>query len=298
MAILINLPTSEYEHPFDRDALNKLKALKGLDVVTNFFLNWTFVNWRMIELQGSCFRVTKESAPWLYNLVENVADTLDISIEERPKVFTEWGYDINGYTTGNRDNTLMVLNSGSVDLLTEDQLKYIVGHEMGHIKSGHVLYHIMAQLISSAISFIPLGNSLLGPIELGLLYWNRMSEFTADRAGLLACQNKDEAIKAIVKMAGYPLKYFDGINSESFIEQAKEFETAFKGIADQAIRTATIAVSSHPWTVYRASELLKWIESGEYDRIIAQYGGVHCKGGCGNVLSKDATVCHVCGTQQ
>ncbi len=299
MATLINLPTSEYEHPFDREALEKLKTLRGLDVVTNFFLNWAFVNWRVIELQGSCFRVTKESNKELYNLVENVAETLGLSREERPKIFTEWGYNINGYTTGNRDNTLLVLNSGAVDLLSEDQLKYIVGHEMGHIKSGHVLYHMMAQLISTAISFIPLGKNLLGPIELALIYWSRMSEFTADRAGLLACQNKDEAIKAIIKMAGYPLKYFDNINTESFIEQARDFDNAYNGIADQAIKTVTIATSTHPWTVYRASELLKWVESGEYDRIISKYGGVKCKSPfCDNILSKDTGVCYVCGTPQ
>ncbi len=299
MAHLINLPPSEYEHPFDKDALEKLKMLRGLDSVTNFFLNWTYVNWQVIELQGSCFRVTRESNPQLFKLVKDVEKTLGISPIESPKVFTEWGFAINGYTTGNRDNTLMVLNSGTVDLLSEGQLKYVVGHEMGHIKSGHVLYHVMAQLITSAISFIPLGETLLTPIQLGLMYWNRMSEFTADRAGLLACQDKDEAIKAIIKMAGYPMKYFDNINTEAFIAQAKEFENSFTGVADQAIKTATIATSTHPWTVYRASELLKWVESGEYDRIIKKYEGVPCKTpGCNNILAKDATFCHACGSPQ
>lgn len=290
--LLINLPTEEYEHPFDRAALNKLRALPGLDTVTNFLLNWTFVRWHLIELQGSNFHVTSESCPELYELVKNVAITL--GVEDFPEIYTEWGYTVNAYTTGTKDKTLLVLNSGSVDLLNDVQLKYIVGHEMGHIKSGHVLYHMMAQMFSSMISLIPLADTFLTPIHYALLYWDRMSEFTADRAGLLACQNKDEAIKSIIKMAGVPMKYFKNINEDSFIKQAEEFEKLNSGIADSAIRSLSIMTSSHPWTVFRAGELLKWINSGEYDRILKKYEGVACKH-CGTILSKDATYCHVHG---
>ena len=289
---LINLPPEEYEHPFDRAALNKLRALPGLDTVTNFMLNWTYVKWHLIELQGSNFHVTNESCPELYKLVKDVATTLDV--EDLPEIYTEWGYFVNAYTTGIKDQTLLVLNSGAVDLLEDAQLKYVIGHEMGHIKSGHVLYHMMAQMFTSMIGMIPLGETLLTPIHYALLYWNRMSEFTADRAGLLACQNKDEAIKSIIKMAGVPMKYFDSLNEDSFIKQAEEFEKLNSGIADSAIRSLSIMTSSHPWTVYRAGELLKWIASGEYDRILEKYEGVACVH-CGNILSKDATYCHVHG---
>lgn len=289
---LINLPPEEYEHPFDRAALNRLRALPGLDTVTNFMLNWTYVKWHLIELQGSNFHVTNESCPELYQLVKDVATTL--YVEDMPEIYTEWGYAVNAYTTGIKDQTLLVLNSGAVDLLDDAQLKYVVGHEIGHIKSGHVLYHMMAQMFSTMMSMIPLGETLLTPIHYALLYWNRMSEFTADRAGLLACQNKDEAIKSIIKMAGVPMKYFNSLNEDSFIKQAEEFEKLNSGIADSAIRSLSIMTSSHPWTVYRAGELLKWIASGEYDRILKKYEGVACVH-CGNILSKDATYCHVHG---
>lgn len=289
---LVNLDPKEYEHPFDRAALDKLRSMAGFDTVTNFILNWTYVKWSFIELQGSHFHVTRESCPELYGLIRNVGNTL--SIEDFPEVYTEWGYAVNGYTTGNKDKTLMVLNSGAVDLLSDCQLEYVVGHEMGHIKSGHVLYHLMARLFSSMLSLIPLGEALLSPIQYALLYWNRMSEFTADRAGLLACQNKDEAIKAIIKMAGVPMKYFNNLDEAAFIKQAVEFEKLNSGIADSTIRTITIASSSHPWTVFRAGELLKWIEVGEYDRIISQYAGANCSH-CNSIVAKNATICHSCG---
>lgn len=289
---LIGLDTKVYEHPFDKAALSRLRGLSGFDTVTNFMLNWAYVRWHIVELQGSSFHVTRDSCPELYDLVKDVAKTLDV--EDFPEIYTEWGYAVNGYTTGTKERTLLVLNSGAVDLLNDAQLRYVVGHEMGHIKSGHVLYHMMAQLFSSIISMIPLGEALLTPIHYALLYWNRMSEFTADRAGLLACQDRDEAIRAIIKMAGVPIKYFEKMNNASFLKQAEEFEKLYSGVADTAIRTITIASSSHPWTVFRAGELLKWIESGEYDKILKESAGVKCIH-CGNFVSPNANLCNVCG---
>lgn len=292
MKKLIGLPSEVYEHPFDKAALVRLKKLPGFDTVTNFLLNWAYVRWHMVELQGSNFHVTRESCPELYDLVRDVSNTLDVS--DFPEIYTEWRYAVNGYTTGNRERTLLVLNSGTVDLLNDTQLRYVVGHEMGHIKSGHVLYHMMAQLFSSMIGLIPLGEALLTPIHYALLYWNRMSEFTADRAGLLACQDKDEAVKTIIKMAGVPMKYFDSMNKEAFLKQAEEFEKLYSGVADTAIRTISIISSSHPWTVFRAGELLKWIESGEYERILKDYEGGMCKHCC-TYVARDAKICPICG---
>lgn len=292
MKVLKDLPSSVYEHSLDRKTLNILKNLPGLDTVTNYILNLLAVRWSLVEMQGSSFHVTRDSCPELFRQVKEVAEILEVV--DFPEIYTQWGYAVNGYTTGNRDKTMLVLNSGAVDLLTKPQLDYVVGHEMGHIKSGHVLYHLMASLISSCISMIPLGEMAIAPIEYWLKYWQRMSEFTADRAGLLACQDKDAAINAIIKMAGVPEKYFNNLNKEAFLKQAEEFETRFSNLTDKAIKTLSILDMSHPWTVYRAGELIKWIDSGEYDRILKEYAGVECPH-CGHVNSKNAKVCDTCG---
>ena len=139
---------------------------------------------------------------------------------------------------------------------------------MGHIKSGHVIYHTMGELFNTAISQIPLVSSMTTPIYYALMYWIRMSEFTADRAGLLACQNIDAAISAIIKMSGLPIKYFEKMDKAAFIKQANEFKDSFSGFTDKAIKTITIASSSHPWTVLRAAELISWYESDNYKQLI------------------------------
>lgn len=292
--ILFGLDPKSYEHEFDKAALKAMKALPGFDTVVNFFLNWTYIKWHVIELQGSNFLVTRESCPELYDLVRDVADTLDL--RPLPRFYTQWGYNINGYTTGYKEDTLLVLNSGAVDLLSEDELRYVVGHEGGHIRSAHTIYHVMAQLFNSAIGQIPIVGSLATPIYYALLYWTRMSEFTADRAGLLACQNIDAAISAIIKMSGLPQKYFDNMNKEAFIKQATEFRQSFSGFTDKAIKTLTIAGSSHPWTVLRAAELLAWYESGEYQKVFDGVSSRKC-GVCHSQIPAGITKCPYCGNE-
>ena len=118
-----------------------------------------------------------------------------------------------------------------------------------------------------------------------------MSEFTADRAGLLACQNIDAALNAILKMSGLPMKYFQHMNREMFLEQAKEFEERYSGVTDQAIKAISIIDETHPWTVMRAAELIKWYESGEYQAILDKVK-LHA---CGNWIPVESDRCPFCG---
>ena len=288
---LINLDPKDYEHPVDRKMLKYLGTLPGFETLTNWVLDWTFVKWHLIDLKGSNFHVTEESCPELYKQVKNVAEVLDV--QDFPQIYTEWGYYINAYTTGFKENTLLTIYSGAVDLLNKEQLDYIIGHEMGHIKSKHVIYHVMAEMMTNYLQEWPIASAMIKPIKIGLMYWNRMSEFTSDRAGLLACQNPDAAIDTVIKMTGVPQKYFNSVDRKKFMEQAKEFEYLLTG-TEVIMKNLSVLDNSHPWTVLRAAELIKWIESGEYDAIIDKYAGVPCIH-CGNLLPKDSTYCHVHG---
>ncbi len=288
---LLGLNSRDYEHPFDKKALSALSALPGFDTVTNFLLNWAFVKWHLVDLKGSNFHVTKASCPELYNQVKDVAQTLDVI--DFPQIYTEWGFFINAYTTGYKEDTLLVLYSGAVDLLTPEELTYIIGHEMGHIKSKHVIYHTLARFFNQIIGNIPLASSLLTPIQIGLMYWSRMSEFSADRAGLLACQDENVALGAIMKMAGVPQKYFESLDRNVFLEQAKEFEGLLTG-TESIMKNISVLDNSHPWTVLRAAELIKWIDSGEYERMLSENTARICPE-CNSPIRKGADSCPICG---
>lgn len=270
---LFGLESHEYEHPLDRKTLATLKALPAFDRVTNAFLNWGWVKWELVEMKGSNFHVTKDSCPDLYNQILEISHTLNL--RDFPQIYTKWGYYVNAYTMGFRDTTSLVLYSGAVDLLDKDELKYLVGHELGHIKSEHCLYHNMAVKIANFVADVPVVGSLLGSIRYLLMYWFRMSEFTADRAGLLACQDEEAVTRSIIKMAGVPQKYYQSIDKRAILEQAREFESLLSG-DEKIMKNLSILDDTHPWTILRAAELIKWIESGEYNELIKKHKGKSC----------------------
>lgn len=263
--ILKGLNHSEYEHPFDQKALNALTHTPGLETLGNFITKNTIEKIYTVQYTGSNLKVTKENYPKIYEYLEYACNILDM--ETIPDLYIQWGYGINAFTAGS-ENPIIVLNSGLIDLCDDDEIMFIIGHECGHIKSNHMLYHMMAQVINIVIDSIPGGNLIAAPLQYALYYWNRMSEFTADRAGLLCCQNKEATVRAFMKMAGMPIKEFGYMNYDSFIKQASEFKLLDYDSLNKVIKFISIADASHPWTVMRAAELLNWINAGEYSKYV------------------------------
>ena len=127
---------------------------------------------------------------------------------------------------------------------------------------------MLAQTINVIIDAIPGGNIVAAPLQYALYYWDRMSEFTADRAGLLCCQNKDAAIRTFMKMGGLPIKEYNNLNYQTFIQQAVDFKSLDYDGLNKIVKYITIAEQSHPWTVMRAAELMNWISEGVYNNFV------------------------------
>jgi hypothetical protein len=116
--------------------------------------------------------------------------------------------------------------------------------------------------------YIP-GSTLL---QIPLFYWSRMTDLTADRVGLLACQDINVALRTMIKLAGAPESLYGELNVEAFIEQAENFTWQKMGLMNSIIEKISVMDNAAPWMVRRASELLKWYKSCEYDQLINRYG--------------------------
>lgn len=265
--ILTGLDHSQYEHSLDRAALEKLESIPFLTTackwVTSNFIERVY----NIQYTGSNLKVTKDNYPKIYEYLVEACRILDL--QQVPELYITWGYDINACTIG-AENPIIVLNSGLIDLCDDDEILFIIGHEVGHIKSQHMLYHLMAQVINWGIDTIPGGSLVASGLQFALYYWSRMSEFTADRAGLMCCQDTDAMIRAFIKMAGLPIKEFNNIRPETFIQQARDFKMLDYEGMNKVVKFLSIADETHPWTVMRSAELLKWIDSGEYGRFVTR----------------------------
>lgn len=265
--ILTGLEHIQYEHPFDKKAIAALEKTPGLSAAGKFITKHMVERVYTVQYTGSHLKMTSDNYPKIYDYLQYAARILDV--KNVPELYIEWGYSINACTVG-AESPIIVLNSGVIDLCDDDEIMFIIGHELGHVKSNHMLYHMMAQVINYIIDFIPFGSIAAAPLQFALYYWYRMSEFTADRAGLLCCQNPEAVASAFIKMAGLPLKEFDNIRTETFLQQARDFKMLDYDGMNKIVKLLSIADQTHPWTVMRSAELLKWIESGEYNKFVPQ----------------------------
>lgn len=290
MEKLIGLQSTDYEHPDDRKALDKLKGNVAFRKIMTEVIRQGVERIYRIQYTGSCLKVDEEDYPSIYKVLGDAVSTLGVENHLVPDLYLQYDYMVNAFTTGEK-RPLLVLNSGTLDLLEPDEQTFIIGHELGHILSHHVLYHM---IVNSMTEFIDLGALVNAAIELPMFYWSRMSELTADRAGLLACQDVKACIRAMIKMAGLPQSQYDRINVQAFIDQAHDFNTKNTGFLDESFKFLAIANSTHPWLVLRAAELLNWVESGEYQRILDLRKGIECPH-CGNARSAGISPCPICG---
>jgi Zn-dependent protease with chaperone function len=123
-----------------------------------------------------------------------------LSLDALPEVLIVKGNQPNAFTFGSEEHAFLVVNSRILDLFTEREVTALFAHELGHVKSGHILYHTVAEALGGGIS---VSASFLGldivslPVRLALLSWHRESEVTADRASLLVV-NDISVIKSLM----------------------------------------------------------------------------------------------------
>jgi Zn-dependent protease with chaperone function len=165
------------------------------------------------------------------------------------------------------EHPFIILNSGAVEMLNDDEMRWLIGHELGHVISGHALYRTITILIL-VLGFqnLPfLAGIALLPIKLALLEWYRKSELSSDRAGLLVGQDETTSFRVFMKLAGGGR--VNEMNLDVFMEQAKEYEES-GGPLDVIYKILNTLGMSHPFHTLRAAELKRWIESGTYQRIL------------------------------
>jgi len=215
---------------------------------------------------GDAVKVTASQRPKLNAMWTEVLETLDWP--ERPELYVTQTPIVNAMAVG-FDKPFVVVNSGMLETLDDEELRSVLGHELGHIMSGHPTYTTIAIIIFYfGVSNLPfLAAVAILPFQLALLEWYRKSEFSADRAGLLSVQDLNTVMSTEMKLAG-GREYGDSLRVEEFIRQAEQYETG--GDAwDTVLKIMNTVMRTHPMHTVRAAELLRWHRGGGYDKILA-----------------------------
>ena len=264
---LPQIDSRTWEHPADRAALNTLRAIPGFDEVVRKVA--AFVKERGVRqlFLANTVKVTAAQRPHLHALLVDVCTTLDWTTEI-PELYVTNSPQANAYAVG-FEHPFIVITSGALELLeSDDERRFLLAHELGHIMSGHMLYRTVALLVMAigSLALFPVGLALL-PFQLALLEWHRKSELSADRAALLALQDHLVGQRSFMRLAG-GRDFGDASSVEEFMRQAATYETG--GDAwDRILRLVNTAFREHPFNTVRAGELERWRASGAYDAILA-----------------------------
>ena len=259
-----------YEHPADRAALVTLRGVPGFDVLLKgMFGFFSERRLRMMYL-ASAVRVDERQFPAIYAIYQDAARILDIT--KVPELYINQEPRVNAWALG-LDTPFVVVSTGTIDLLDDDELRVVLGHELGHVLSGHALYSSVLfalMRISGVGNAIPLGGLGLRAVVTALKEWYRKAELSCDRAGLLVSQDPAAVTRVHMKMAGGAR--VQDMNLQAFLAQAEEYESTGDA-REGVIRILNILNSTHPFAVLRALEIKRWVESGDYERILYVLSG-------------------------
>ena len=202
------------------------------------------------ELISHAQPVTDQTQPGLTRVVDEASARL------RPgpvQTYIVPANVLNAYTFGLASPKVVVLYSGLLQVMDATEAQFIVGHELGHVRLGHTWLNSLVGGMAGIPS--PFGAAVI--LYFAFRWWNRACEYSADRAGLLACGNLNKAVSALVK-----------IETRGRYTRA-DHERALTPLSSQDAWVEDFGdlFSTHPKIKRRVDELRKWAASPDYRRL-------------------------------
>src|ERR687889_1974361 len=157
---LTQIASIAWEHPADRAALNALRAIPGFDEVVRKVAG--FITERGVRqlFLANAVKIGPQQRPALHGLLDDVCTTLDWP--ERPELYVAQSPKVNAYAIG-FEHPFIVVNSEALELLERDEeRRFLLAHELGHIMSGHMTYRTIALIV------LAVGSMALFPVGLAL----------------------------------------------------------------------------------------------------------------------------------
>ncbi len=258
-----NISSKAYEHPTDRAATAALKAIPMLDSVVRKLIEWRYERALRQFYLGTSVKVGERQLPELWAAHRGVTHVLDM-----PQVYDLYvtsGVRGLAQTIGT-EHPIIVLDAGFLRRLGPGEQRVVLAHELGHILSDHVVYMTTLNILLSVGNPLPFFFGIpFRAVTAVLLEWYRATELSCDRAAVLAVRDPEIVCRTLMATAGgMPVA---DLNLDAFMAQAMAYEN-WDDPSDRVRRFFNEIGQTHAYAVRRVSEVMKWVQSGEYDRIV------------------------------
>jgi len=262
---LAGISPKAYEHPADRAATAALAQVPLLDQVVRKLIEFGYERALRQQFMAASVKLGEQQLPAIWADWNAVCARLDLP-ERYDLYLTQFPF-ANAAAIG-AGTPMVVINSRCVDLFDDLELRTVLGHEAGHILSEHVMYRtaLMILLEFSGATRLPfLAGLPLMAVRMALLEWYRAAELSCDRAATLV--NRDPLVTCrtmLVLAGGVSARKLD---LDAFIRQAGDYEE-WSSAWDKLNRMRGEIQLTHSYPVRRVKEVMAWVQSGEYDRIV------------------------------
>jgi predicted Zn-dependent protease len=211
------------------------------------------------ELLSSSLKIAKDITPLLYKLTEEIRTVLNLD-DVNMEFYVYPNQEINAYCflSDNDDDLIVVLYSGLVNLLSKDELLFVMGHEVGHYIFGHLEYESAQK------------------DDLNTLKYSQAKEISADRIGLMCSKNISSSLRAIIKTASGLDDRHVSNSLHTFLHQHDEidgenlFLSTHPTLPTRA-KALTLFSMSEPYYKFTSENKTAPINASSLDKLIMQY---------------------------
>jgi Zn-dependent protease with chaperone function len=222
----------DYAFSLDQKLRQQLMAMGPVRAIAQALVSWSVPIVQQLHLMES-IAVGPQQYPNIYALGEDCAHRLGIGV---PQIFIQRGSESDAYTFATDDLApIIVLSNQIAESFTPEELKFVIGHECGHIHNLHGVYNTVSEIMTNQLAegilrSVPTQGVLdlfvQGGLTIFFKRWSRYAEITCDRAGLICCGDVNTAEIALVKLitgGGDSLKQ---INIDAFRQQISKNPSA------------------------------------------------------------------------
>ena len=250
--------------------------MPGFDLLTRKFVEFVYERPQYVFLMGNSIQVGPRQYSTIYQLFRECVQSLDMHPE--PSLFVSQNPQVNSYSIG-EEHPCVVINTGLLDLLQDDEIRTVIAHELGHIKCGHTTLTQMAIWAMNTASLIGeftfgIGNLLSTGLIYAFYEWRRKAELSCDRAALLATDDVQLVMRTMMKLSGGSIRFGHEVSLNEFIKQSQNYQELDQDSLNQIYKFLLYnggqgVMMSHPFPVERAHFLQEWAASEEYQQIKA-----------------------------